>query len=162
MNKKGFGCFGAIVIFLILAYVGAWFIAPGSYPKAETYIFNVPEDTLLTIIEQIKKENPELVFAQKPNQHFYLEEGRRDTNDYWYSIYFYYPDKNEILHTWTRPKTKTSTTFAFVGIKSGLTLGNWREVNGSFWWWENKPDKEEFEKRILKKIQEKAEVHHAP
>ena len=158
-NKTAFGFLGGLIVFLILAYVSAWMIAPGSYARAETYVFNIPEDSLLTIIYEVKKENPELDLVRKVNipdgKYFELEDGRRDDKDYWYSIYFYYPDKNEILHTWTRPKTKNSTTFAFVGINSGLTLGNWRTINESFWWWKNKPDKDEFEERILKKIREK-------
>ncbi|WP_186755666.1 hypothetical protein [Echinicola salinicaeni] len=163
-NKIAFGCLGGIVIFLLFAYVGAWLIAPGSYARAETYEFNIPEDSLLTIIYEVKNENPELDLPRTVNipngQDFDLEDGRRDEKDYWYSVYFYYPDKNEILHTWTRPKTKNSTTFAFVGINSGLTLGNWRTVNESFWWWKNQPDKKEFEERILKKIKEKTKAHN--
>lgn len=54
-----------------------------------------------------------------------LKVGRfsREKFDFWYHIYFYYPDKNQIVKTWTRPKTKTSISFAFVGINQGLTLG---------------------------------------
>ena len=164
-SKIAFGCFGGIIIFLFIAYLGAWLIAPGSYSRAETYVFDIPEDSLLTLIYEVKRENPELDLTKKVNipngQSFDLKDGRRDENDYWHSVYFYYPDKNEILHTWTRPKTKNSTTFAFVGINSGLTLGNWRTINESFWWWKNTPDKKEFEERILKKIKEKTKAQQS-
>jgi hypothetical protein len=144
---------------MILAYIGAWILAPGSYARAETYDFNISEDSLISIIYEVKNENPELDLTKKVNisngQSFDLKDGRRDKNDYWYSIYFYYPDKNEILHTWTRPINKKSTKLAFVGINSGLTLGNWRTINESFWWWKNKPDIEKFERSILNKIKEK-------
>jgi len=166
-NKKtAFGCLGGIAVFLFLAYLVAWFMAPGSYARAETYEFEIPEDSLISIIEDVKKEKPEIALTQKVNisggQSFYMDEGRNNEKflDHWYHIYFYYSDKNEIVKTWTRPKTKNSTTFAFVGINSGLTLGNWRTINESFWWWKNKPDKQEFEERILKKIKEKTKAQH--
>ncbi|MCT8341217.1 hypothetical protein MG296_14215 [Flavobacteriaceae bacterium TK19130] len=161
-KKIAFGFFIGLITFLILAYISAWLIAPGSYAKAEIYNFNMPEDSLLKIIYKVKDENPDLNLNQEvrtPNgDYFELEEGRSDSKDYWHSIYFYYPDKNEIIFTWTRPKTKSSTSFAFVSINSGLTVGNWRTVNDSFWWWKNEPDKEEFEERILKKIIDKTKA----
>lgn len=157
-TKIVLGCLSVATGFILFVYLG-WLMAPGSYARAETYEFNIPENALITIIEEVKKENPDLDLTKEVNvsncQSFKLKDGRSDESDYWYSIYFYYPDKNEILHTWTRPKTKTSTTFAFVGINSGLTLGNWRTINDSFLWWKNKPDVKEFENRILRKIREK-------
>jgi hypothetical protein len=153
-------------VFLFLAYLGAWFMSPGSYARAETYEFEIPEDSLISIIENVKKENPNIALTHKVKipggQSFNMEEGRKDEKylDHWYHIYFYYSDKNEIIKTWTRPKTKNSTTFAFVAINSSLTLGNWRTINDSFWWWKNKPDKKEFEERILKKIKENAKAQH--
>lgn len=77
-----------------------------------------------------------------------MEDIGREKFDFWYHIYFYYPDKNQIIITWTRPKTKTSTSFAFVGINQGLTLRNWKDVNESFFWWKNRPLKNEFEKEF--------------
>ncbi|GAA3787930.1 hypothetical protein GCM10022271_20730 [Corallibacter vietnamensis] len=145
-------------------YLGGWILAPGSYPRAETYEINLPEDSLIQIINQIKLENPELSLSKKvktPNSgNFSLLDGRKDENGYWYSIYFYYENKNQIIHTWTRPKNENSTTFAFVGINNGLTLGNWKTVNESFWWWKNKPEIEEFEARIFRLINEKIKTKH--
>jgi hypothetical protein len=152
------------IVFGFLFYLGIWLIAPGSYSRAETYEFNIKEDSLIALIEEFKSENPELTLKQNVNisnnEQFNLVDGRSDSTDYWYSIYFYYPDKNEILHTWTRPKDRNRTTFAFVGINDGLTLGNWRTVNNSFWWWKNQPDIEEFESRILNRIKEKIKTKH--
>lgn len=160
-HKIAIGCLTAVIGFIFVAYLGAWMLAPGSYPRAETYVFDIPEDSLITIINEVKNENPELKLDEKvmipEGKKFELADGRKDSSDYWYSIYFYYPDKNEILYTWTRPKNKNSTTFAFVGVNSGLTLGNWRIINENFWWWKNQPDIDEFEKRVLKKIKEKTE-----
>lgn len=164
--KITFGCLGGIVVFLFLAYLGAWFMAPGSYARAETYEFEIPEDSLISIIENVKRENPEIALTQKVKipggQSFFMEEGRKDEKflDHWYHIYFYYPDKNEIVKTWTRPNNKNSTTLAFVAINDGLTLGNWRDINQSFWWWKNEPEKQEFEERILNRIKEKTKAQH--
>ncbi len=163
-RKYFFRWLAAIIVFLFSAYLVAWFMAPGSYARVETYEFEISEDSLISIIESVKKENPKLVLTEKVKiprgQRFYIKEGRENKKflDHWYYIYFYYPDKNEIVKTWTRPKTKNSTIFAFVGLNSSLTLGNWRMVNESFWWWKNKPYKQEFEERILKKIKEKIKV----
>ncbi len=143
-----------LLLFFIFAYVGAWMMAPGSYPRSEIYEFNVHEDSLIKIINTIKYEYPEL---NLPNT-VILPDGRENNSDYWYHIYFYYKDKNKIIYTWTRPKTKNITKFAFVAINDGLKLGRWKNVNESFWWWENKPEKEEFERRILSKINNKIET----
>jgi len=143
---------------LVIYYLG-WSFAPGSYARAEIYELEVSEETLLRIIESVKNENPSIRLKEKvgisENNKFYLREGRQDENDFWYSIYFFYPEKTQIVKTWTRPKTKTTTNFAFVGINQGLILGNWKDVNESFLWWKNRPAKNEFEDRILKRIKEK-------
>ncbi len=148
-----------VITSIVVIYYLGWSFAPGSYARAEIYEIEVPEETLIRIIENVKNENPLITLKEKvetsENNKFYLREGRRDENDFWYSIYFYYPEKNQIVKTWTRPKTKTTTSFAFVGINQGLILGNWKDVNESILWWKNKPIKKEFEDRILKKIKEK-------
>ena len=159
-KKRKIGLWFLIVIALMIAiYYFGWSFAPGSYARAEIYEFEVSEETLIRIIDIVKNENPSLTLNEKvrisENNEFYLREGRRDNNDFWYSIYFYYPDKQQIVKTWTRPKTKTTTSFAFVGINQGLILGNWKDVNESIFWWKNQPLKNEFERRILSKIEEK-------
>ena len=157
---------GLIAIALIgfAFYYLAWSFGPGSYARAELYQFNIPEDSLIKIINSVKTENINLTLTKKVNVpnggQFALEDGRKDNSDHWYSIYFYYPDKNQILHTWTRPKNKNTTTFAYVGLNNGLTLGNWKTINDSFWWWKNKPEVEEFEERILKKIRNKTKPNN--
>lgn len=73
-------------------------------------------------------------------------------SDYWYHIYFYYKDENKLLNTWVRQLNKENTTFAFVAVNDGLTLGNWKRVNKDFSSKENELVKEKFEKQILNKI----------
>jgi len=147
-----------LVLISCLFYVGGWLMAPGSYARAEIYELQISEDSLVQVIMDFKNENPELVLSKPvhiPNgQDYFFMDGRRDSTDHWYHVYFYYPDKNQIVKTWIRRDTRTTTQFAFVSLNNGLTLGNWITVNESFWWWKNKPIKEEFENRILKKIEQ--------
>ena len=149
--KKVIGCLSLLISLVFLMYVMAWKIAPGSYPKAEIYEFAISEDSLLLIIDEWKKENPtynikEVAILDHKNKH-------------WNYRYFYYPDKDLKLMTYVRrSSTEPNVThFAFVSISSGLSWGNWTDVNESFWWWNNSSEKEEFERRILNPIRKKIE-----
>lgn len=122
--------------------------APGSYPYAERYEIKCDESDLINAVERFKGENPEyLVPAQTQ-----LIDGRRDENDHWYHVYFYYRNDNEIVKTWIRKSGEKTTTFAFVGINNGLTLGNWKEINKGYSNKDNKLQIEKFERLILNEI----------
>jgi hypothetical protein len=126
--------------------------APGSYPYAETYEINAPEQEVINAIQQLKKAHPDL---SSPTN---LLDGRQGSNDYWYHIYFYYPEKKKIVYSWTRPATNGGTTLAFVSISEGPTLGNWKDINKDFSSKENNALKEEFERRILNLIKQRLAV----
>ena len=133
-------------------------LAPGSYPFAEVYEINAPEDSIVNAIKRFKLTHPEFVVppVTMDNVHSYdltKEEGR-DSSSYWYFNYFYYHDKNEILLTWTRARSSLTTDFAFVSINSGLELGNWKDVNDDFGFFENRKVKKECELRILSPIKD--------
>lgn len=134
-------------------------MGPGAFPRAEFYEFEVPEDSLISVINIVKRENPDLRVPDStamPNGgYIQLKDGRRDSSDHWYSIYFYYSDKDQILHTWTRPDFNGKTTFALAGINSFKKEWKWKPPNESLWWWKNQPDIDEFEQRILQKIDTK-------
>lgn len=142
------GCFAFIVSGFLL-YLGAWLIAPGSYPRAEIYEFYISEDSLLKIIDEWKNENPDY------NLEEFTDLDRKDR--YWNYRYFYYPDKNLKIMTYVRGGIgKSSTTnFAFIRTLSMTKFSTWTDVNDSFWWWKNTPEKKEFEKRIVIPIREK-------
>ena len=123
-------------------------LAPGSYPYAEKYEISCSESDLVNAIERFKDENPEYKI---PNQ-TQLKDGRRDGNDHWYHIYFYYEKDNEIVKTWIRKSSEGTTIFAFVAINDGLTLGKWKDINNSYPKKENKLQKEKFERLILSEI----------
>jgi hypothetical protein len=134
---------GIIIIGFLFYYLG-WSLAPGSYSRAETYELNISEKALIEIINEVKSENNLKTNSFSDHK-----------NGHWYSIYFQYQDKNQIIHTLTRPKDKTKTTFYFSGYKSKTDVGNWIDANEYFWWWKNSKAKNEFETRILKKIEDK-------
>ena len=136
---------GIIMIGFLFYYLG-WSLAPGSYARAETYEFDIAEKNLIEIIKEIKEENKEL------DAKFYYNDSKIK---YWHSFYFQYQEKNLIIHTWTRPKNKTRTTFAFAGYKNKKYGGNWISANKYFWWWKNTEAKNEFKRRILKKNENK-------
>ena len=130
-------------MFGFLFYCIGWSFLTGSYGKAETYELNTSEKTLIEIINEVKSENNLNTnsFGDHKNRH-------------WYSIYFEYKNKNQIIHALTRQKNKTTTTFYFSGYKSKTDIGNWIDANEYFWWWKNSTAKNEFEGKILEKIKE--------
>jgi len=123
--------------------------SPGSYPNVETYGFAVSEDELLTAINKFKSDHPIYALPQK----FELKEGRRDTADHWYSIYFYYPLSKELIYVWIRPKGLAGyCTLGFVSINRGDQLGNWKDINKDFSSAENIMQKKKFENAIVNPI----------
>lgn len=122
-------------------------LAAGSYPYAEQYNIKNSEFNLVVAINKFKEANPEYKVPVQTQ----LKDGRRNENDHWYHVYFYYKQENEIVKTWVR-STGSETTFAFVGLNVGLTLGNWKEINKDYSKKENKLQKEKFERLILNEI----------
>jgi hypothetical protein len=131
---------------LFALYKLATAFSPGSYPYAETYEINAPENKVIQAIQQLKVAHPAL---SSPT---FLLDGRQDNNDHWYHIYFYYPEQKQIVYGWTRASAKDKTTLAFVAISEGPTLGNWKEINKDFPAKRNRELKSEFERRILDSI----------
>lgn len=142
-----------ISIILISITTIIWFginFAPGSYPYTEEYEINASESVLIKSIEDFKIDNPKYNVPE----YLGLKDGRFSNSEHWYHIYFYYPEENQIIHTWIRPIEKQKTTFALVSVNQGLALGQWKEINHDFNNSENKTEKEKFENRILKRINE--------
>ena len=144
MKKKILLVIGGIILIGIFLYYLAWSFSPGSYSRAETYELNISENNLIEIINEVKTENNLKTNSFSDHK-----------NKYWYSIYFEYKDKNQIIHTLTRPKNKTKTTLYFASYKNKKDLGNWISANKYFWWWKNSQAKTEFEKKYWKKLKKK-------
>jgi hypothetical protein len=106
------------------------------------------------LINDFKVENPQYQVSVEVG--LSLRDGRDNAKfqDYWFHIYFYYPQENKIIWTWTRPAGKQQTTLAFVAIGH---VGSWKFINKDFGFFENRKQKKMFEERILNKIKEKIE-----
>ncbi|WP_046369059.1 hypothetical protein [Flavihumibacter petaseus] len=147
-------CCGSVKRFITIFFsvlvtcLSGCFLAPGSYPYSEDYEIDLPEEDVIKAIKAFKTDNPEFVV---PGPVGYMD-GRKDSADYWYHAFFYYSKENVIVNTWTRPVSRYKTTFAFVGLNSGLQLGNWKLINHDFGRSENKRQKKLFEERILNAI----------
>lgn len=134
--------------FLSLTVMISCIISSGSYPYAEKYKFKIKETELVKIIVKFKNDNPDYCVPKE----IQLVDGKKDSNDYWYHIYFYYKYENRIVYTWVRQYDAAYCEFAFVAINTGLTLGNWKDINHDFSSDENKLEKEKFERLILNQI----------
>ncbi len=141
-----------LIVGFLLMYL-AWSFGPGGYPRAEVYEFAIPEDSLIQIIYEAKEENQNIKIPNELIEPIF-NEGRKDSTDHYYHVFFYYPDKNQVVKTATRKDGKRKSTLMFIYIYD-LETRSWIQVNEYFWWWKNKPLLDEFEKRILSKIQEK-------
>ncbi len=137
----------SFIVCICIIFISCNF-APGSYPYAERYVFNTSEKDLIAAIVFFKRDNPKYNVPQSVG----LKDGRNNADDYWYHIYFYYPEENQIVYTWVRLEGKTKTDFALVSINDGLTLGKWKEINKGFSSAENVEQKKKFEDRVLKKV----------
>lgn len=131
-----------ISLFILFAFTSCDF-APGSYPYAEIYEFDVSEEVLIKAVEEFKTENPKYAL---PNQERFID-GKRNDKDYWYHIWFYYPDRNMVVKCWIQ-----DNKIGFVGVGNGMDLSNYKEINKDFSRQENKNEKEIFERAILDKI----------
>jgi hypothetical protein len=152
------------IILIIILIVGLFGVSKfakdfgaGSYPNAEIYEINAPEDKVLKAIYKLKDSQkdflvPRVTFENKDSSDLSESEGRK-YNSYWNFNYFYYSDQKKIILTWTRPNYNM-TDFAFVSINDGLDIGHWKDINRDFGFFENRKKKKEFETRILKPIKE--------
>lgn len=160
--KKTFFILGLVAVgffFLWTSYLWKIFSSSiaGSYTHVQTWTFKVRESELIKIIQEIKKEHPEL----EPPNVTYPTSGRYK---YWYEFTFYYGDTKESVYTWTRPEIdSSSTTFAFVAVAphidattkpEDIKLGR-REINHDFGYWENRKEIKKFENTIVKLIEQK-------
>ncbi|MFL0685037.1 MAG: hypothetical protein ACJLTB_17790 [Algoriphagus aquaeductus] len=143
----------SFLVLIFLLRITACNFAPGSYPYREEYELNSRESRVIEVIKEFKEDNPEFIVPSQTQ----LSDGRNDEEgqEYWYHIYFYYPEENQIIYTWTRPAENGKTTFALISINDGLTLGKWKEINKDFNRSENRDEKNKFEERILNKIKAK-------
>lgn len=144
---------GIIIGLIVISFFGyvIFNLQPGSYINAQEYIINEKEELVIKAIEDFKNENPQYVVPEVLG----LNDGRDENlvNDHWYHLYFYNNEENQIFYAWVRSNLEnTNTTFAFVSVNKGLTLGNWKLVNKDFNDADNEKVKEKFVDKILNPI----------
>lgn len=144
-----------IFLIFMFAIVNSCGFSGGSYPYAETYTVDLPEEELIELIQQFEDSNPEYKVPDVTidgKNYFRLKNGRFGKDDYWFHFYIYYAKENSIVHLWTRPLNKDKTIVAFVGVNQGLRLGQWKLINKDFGKSENKEEIRKFEDWILNKL----------
>ena len=146
-------------IIIIFIYFISCNLVPGSYPYAKEYNIDVGEPVFISAIEKFLNKNPKYQIPP----HIKLHNGRKNINDHWYFIHFYYPETKQILKCWTRPAVpmeleeigvieSLKSTFAFISVNDELDIGNWKRINKDFEDDENEKQIQHFEERILNKI----------
>lgn len=155
-----------IITIIIVLSIGLLYwlrreLSVGSYPNAEKYIINDNEKDVKKAILEFKQNNKEYLVpkASINNQGAWdlLDEPKGDPQ-HWFGFYFYYKNENKIVFTLTRSTGKNKTEFFFVATNKGLNIGNWKDINKDFDSYENKIEKEKFEKEILKGIQNELSI----
>ena len=152
------------LIIILIGLGGLFFLhkladmfSPGSYGHAERYELEYPEEKVIEAINKLKDVDKNLVVPKVTIQgsgQWDLNDGKEKETDHWYKFYFYDKEKDQILFTRTRRSGRTSTTFAFVSVNSGLNPGNWKEVNDDLGRSENEEVIRDFEETILKRVKE--------
>lgn len=151
-RKKVIILVATIIVFISVFIWLGYNFAPSSYPYAEEYEIDAKETEVIRAVENFKMGNPEYIIPIQVG----LIDGRKNENgkQHWYHIYLFYKDENKIIYCWTRPSGKDKTTLAFVSINDGLVLGNWKDINKDFSYFENREEKNKFETLILNRIKE--------
>ena len=154
-----------VMVVVICTFLGCYklvrMIAPGSYPFAEEYVLNYAESEVKAAINQLKQEDHSLLVPDVTINDTIVTALSDHQNDHWYTFYFYLKDRKSIVLTYTRSALEgKKTIFAFVGINEGLELGNWRNINDDFGFFENRRLKKESEERILNRIKQKLEARN--
>lgn len=109
-----------IIFVLFLMFIYSCNYSPGSYPYAEIYKVELPEQEIIKRIHGIIENNPELKLPKV----LVLKEGRESEFDKWYHMWVFDKKNNEIYYLWIR-----GSEVGLVSINKGQELGNWERVN---------------------------------
>ncbi len=150
MSKKSIYITIGIIAFVGLGIYGvikfAIAFSPGSYPYAEIYTLNFPENSVQNAIKNVKIKNSKLLVADST----FTDDTIRKVH--W--IHNYYNLNNRTIHTWTRAENDSVTYLAFVSVSDSISKFNWENINKDFSKYENDKLKKEFEINILYKIKQ--------
>ncbi|MBS7788306.1 hypothetical protein KIH23_13440 [Flavobacterium sp. CYK-55] len=157
MKKRTIIIVVAILFLIFGIYKFSRMLSPGSYPFAEEYELNYSEQQVKAAISKFKKDNsqyqvPKVTIENQGS--FDLDDHQTKNPSYWFTAYFYFKKEDLIILTNTRPNGNSQTTFAFVSVNKGLNIGNWKNINDDFDYFENKKLKKQFEEKVLEKLKE--------
>lgn len=123
----------------------------GSYPYAEIYTINKPENEVIKKIAKLKESNPDYKVPkfQWAGKETELLDGK---DSHWYYFYFYFKDTNEIIEFWTRKGSESNETkIGLFSVSKGLK-GTTRLVNRDLTYEEDERLKNIFKEKIISKI----------
>ena len=103
------------LVFAAIGFVCGCNLSPtNNYHYAEKYKYKIAEDPLIGVLELLKENDSSL---RVPGGYRFTD-GRVDSTDYWYYIYFYNKKRDEIMLTWVRMSLDLGyTDFAFVPLR---------------------------------------------
>lgn len=120
-------------ILYCLIFLSSCFVISGSYPYAEYYRFDIPKDSLISRIKELKKNNPQY------NVITTLENGEKEVlqdscDGYFYCCYFYIKSIKTtlfcVINVSNNEKTKDlPTEIGFVAITTSDNFASWKTIN---------------------------------
>ena len=129
----------------------------GSYPFVEPFTLLANEQEIIEAIKELSKTNPN--FHPPENIPQITERDSSNEYSYWLNIKLYYPDTQEIVHTWTRPeKDKDYTTFSFFALSNYDHPTDYRLINRDFWFLENKREISRFKTTFVDEIKKQIDT----
>ncbi len=128
----------------------------GSYPYAEKYIVNLPEDEVIQKIVDLKEKEPSLQVPSAKPPFFSLTDSK---SEYEYHVFFLLKDGKTVLSCFVRNIDRYTTAIKLVSTGTGPEFLNTKEINARSYFVlrdlnskENRQYKRDFEKQILNKL----------
>jgi hypothetical protein len=133
-------------IFSLLIVFTCCNLGAGSYSYAERYKIDISHNKLVEKIENLKKDNPEYIYNR-------YQDGN-DQYDLFYSIYFYFKNKDAIIHCAINNKDDDKySNILLTSVCYEKTSKTWKRLNSKDLTEEEISEiKKMFESEILDKL----------
>ncbi|WP_353331736.1 hypothetical protein [Bacteroides sedimenti] len=118
-------------ILYCLLFLSSCFIISGSYPYAEYYRFDIPSDSLIVRIKELKKNNPQynVITTFENGEIGVLPD---DYSENFYSCYFYIKSIKTTMFcviNVSKEVKDTQAKIGFVGITTSENFASWKTIN---------------------------------
>lgn len=120
-------------ILYCLIFLSSCFVISGSYPYAEYYRFDIPRDSLILRVKELKKNNPQY------NVITTLENGKEGIypdhyNNNFYICYFYIKSIRTTMHCVINVSNSESVKnlpaeIGFSGVTTSDNFASWKTIN---------------------------------